>query len=124
MRPLEVGGLLASVVVFVPLAALFLMWLGEARPFPMLSLSSGGWRRAFDPDRPLWQALLAVWLFGLGLLTAGALLGYLRWNRAGPEEALLHLQDQLWHQTRREQRRAERLWARARLRAERRKERA
>jgi hypothetical protein len=52
------------------------------------------------------------------LAATAALLGYLRWARATPEESLLYLQDQAWAATRSEQRRLNRwlIWARLRRR--------
>jgi hypothetical protein len=68
-----------------------------------------------------WQLLLLVWILGLGSLVVSAVVRYLGLVRMTPEEAALYLQDVLWHETRREQRRIDRWLAWARLR-ERRKE--
>jgi hypothetical protein len=77
-------------------------------------------RPAFDDHLglppSLWQVLLLVWFFGLGGLAATGLAYYARWTRVTPEEALLLLQDELWHETRREQRRPARWLAWLRLR--------
>ena len=48
-----------------------------------------------------------------GFVIAATVLGHLGWRRLSPEEAALFLQDALWHETRREQRRINRwrAWA-------------
>jgi hypothetical protein len=74
--------------------------------------------------KEVWQALRLVWA-GLAIVAAtGAVAGYLRQTLATPEEGLLHLQDQLWQHTRREQGNLHRWLARARLRARRGRERS
>ena len=66
---------------------------------------------------PLWRVALVVWAAVVLLLVASALLAYLRSLLAGPQEGLLFLQDQLWAQTRGEQRQVWRWLTWARLRA-------
>ncbi len=52
----------------------------------------------------VWRGLGIVWVLGIGLLVVSILLGYwARW-RMKPEEARLLLQDEVWNETRREQR--------------------
>ncbi len=65
-----------------------------------------------------WQALLLVWTVGVGLLVLSGLLHYLGARRMTVAEAELLLQDVIWRETRREQRRISRwlAWARARRR--------
>jgi hypothetical protein len=94
------------------------------------SLSVVVWSWMMDDAAPLymtkevWQALRLVWA-GLAIVAAtGAVAGYLRQTLATPEEGLLHLQDQLWQHTRREQGNLHRWLARARLRARRGRERS
>jgi hypothetical protein len=125
VRPGEVLGLLLSVPLFVVLA--FLAWgvLAEAEPFPMVGRAElpqrigRPWR---NPEERYWQTVLVVWLFAGAVAAAGSALAYLRWARSSGEEALVYLQDQLWQQTRREQRRANRWLAWCRLRRQRRRE--
>jgi hypothetical protein len=65
-----------------------------------------------------WQVIILAWLFGLFFLIAAAILRYLVRNQMRPEEATLALQDTLWRETSREQRRITRwiAWARTRQR--------
>jgi hypothetical protein len=72
--------------------------------------------------RPVWRAMLLAWAAAVALVVAGGLLGYLKALFAGRDASLLHLQDQLWSATRREQRRNWRWLTWARLRRERKKE--
>jgi hypothetical protein len=69
----------------------------------------------YDDDR-WWQVTLLAWLFGLVFLFAAALLRYAAQSRMRPDEAALFLQDTLWRETSREQRRINRWisWARRR----------
>ena len=63
-----------------------------------------------------WHLLVLIWLGSLVLMGASAVLAYVERAQAGPEESLLYLQDQLWTQTRGEQRRIHRwmVWLRLR----------
>jgi hypothetical protein len=123
VRPGEVLGLLLSLPVFAALAYLAWGWLIQTEVFPMLSLPRAPVQdRTRNPDARVWEAVLVVWVFAGCLAAAGAVLGYLRWRRVSPEEAVGYLQDQLWRQTRREQRRANRWVAWGRLRRQRREE--
>jgi hypothetical protein len=72
----------------------------------------------------VWQLRGGFWLLGGGVLLASLLLGHLLFRRQSPEEAALFLQDTVWKETRREQRRLNRWLAWARLRQEKRKERS
>jgi hypothetical protein len=60
-----------------------------------------------------WRVGLLAWVLLGGFLIAAAVLGQLGWRRLSREEAALFLQDALWHETRREQRRINRwrAWA-------------
>jgi hypothetical protein len=75
-------------------------------------------------DLPRWfgQALVLAWLLGLVLVIGASALSYLGWRGWRPEEAGLYLQDVLWQETRREQRRLNRWMAWGRLRDPRGKE--
>jgi hypothetical protein len=65
---------------------------------------------------PVWRAMLFFWIVGgLALVTASAL-DYWRRRTMSLEEANLFLQDTLWQETRREQRRINRWFAWARVR--------
>jgi hypothetical protein len=65
-----------------------------------------------------WQAMVLAWLVGLLFLVASALVRYGAQHQMRPEEAALFLQDTLWRETSREQRRINRwiAWARRRQR--------
>jgi hypothetical protein len=69
-----------------------------------------------------WQAILVSWVLGLGGLLAAGLFDYWSRRQMTTEEAALFLQDVLWKETRREQRRLNRWLAWARLRRQRRQE--
>ncbi len=60
-----------------------------------------------------WRLGVLAWVLLGGLATLAALLGHLGWRRISPTEAKVFLQDCLWHETRREQRRVNRwrAWA-------------
>jgi hypothetical protein len=106
------------------------LWAGVAQVclyvLPSRPLSVGlplhWWRATASLPLPWWRALVLIWLFGLGWLVVASLLGYWGKRRMGPEEATLLLQETLWHETRREQRRLNRWLAWARLRRHQRKE--
>jgi hypothetical protein len=57
-----------------------------------------------------WRAVLCVWALVLALVGGSALVSVLGWLWASREEARLFLQDQLWTETRSEQRTIQR-WA-------------
>jgi hypothetical protein len=69
-------------------------------------------------DDNSWQLILLVWLLGMLFLLASSLVQYLAQWQLRPEEAALYLQDTLWRETPREQRRIHRwlVWARRRQR--------
>jgi hypothetical protein len=66
--------------------------------------------------RESWRVGLVVWVMTALLVGLFSVLGYLGWRRQSRDEAALVLQDTLWAETRREQRRIQRwaAWARAR----------
>jgi hypothetical protein len=105
----ETGWFLVALPVWAALAQV--LWrMVRARPVLDLSPTVG-------------HIVLLGWLVGAGLLVASAILAYVGHSQLTREEATLFLQDTLWRETRREQRREVqwRVWARLRLR---RKERA
>jgi hypothetical protein len=106
----EVMRLLASAVACGVGAALFWRWLQ-------------GRSTDLEISDPAWQGMLVGWLLGGGILAAATGLRYLALRRMSPAEAQLYLQDELWRETRREQRRLNRWLAWAWLRRRRREER-
>jgi hypothetical protein len=82
------------------------------------------------PELPLskfrdeWGLLVLCWFLATAGLVGSLVTGYLDRARASPGQNLLYLQDQLWRQTRREQGRLNRWLVAARLRGQRRKEKA
>jgi hypothetical protein len=69
-----------------------------------------------DIEPPLARVMLLVWVVGVGVMVASAVLGYMAVRRAPPDEAAMYLQDELWKETRREQQRIQRwrAWTRGR----------
>jgi hypothetical protein len=66
---------------------------------------------------PVWQTVQLAWLLGLAWFVGTSLIGYWQWRQMSGEQATLYLQDQLWAETRREQRRLNRwlAWGRRRV---------
>jgi hypothetical protein len=64
----------------------------------------------------VWKLIILIWAIGLGFFLAGGLLSYLGREQMSKDEANLFMQDVLWRELRREQRRANRWLAWARLR--------
>jgi hypothetical protein len=60
-----------------------------------------------------WRVGLLAWVLVGGFAVTAAVLGHLGWRRMSRDEAAMFLQDALWHETRREQRRINRwrAWA-------------
>jgi hypothetical protein len=104
----------AFLVLLVPVPALLAqaLWLAVARPWSVLGL-----------PHPVGRILLLGWVLAVGAFLLGALLEHWRARQMNGEEGELHLQDTLWRETRREQRRLNRWLAWAELRR-RRKEQA
>lgn len=71
-------------------------------------------------DLQVWRGLTLVWVLGVGVFLSASLLRYLGQSRMTHREALMVLQDVVWQETRREQRRIHRwlTWARLRKRKE------
>ncbi len=53
---------------------------------------------------PAYQAMVFIWALAMIGFSAAGILDYLRRSQMNRDEALLVLQDELWHETRREQR--------------------
>jgi hypothetical protein len=99
----EVVGLLLALPACGGLAYLFWSWLrGQETELEILDSA--------------WQGVLVLWLLGGGVLAAAGLLRYLALRRMTPAEAAQYLQDVLWRETHREQRRLNRWLAWAWLR--------
>jgi hypothetical protein len=105
----EIVLLLAALAVCVGLAHLGWTWLRVRETELAL------------PD-PVWRGVLVLWLLGGSVLAAAGVLRYLALRRMTPPEAALLLQDVLWRETRREQRRLNRWLAWAWLRRRRRED--
>jgi hypothetical protein len=73
------------------------------------------WNLAELPSRYT-RVILFAWLLGIGGLVLAALVNHWRRRSMSPDEALLFLQDTHWVDLRRDQHRAQRACARARLR--------
>jgi len=58
--------------------------------------------------KPNWRLGLLAWLLAGVLVVTSAIVAHLGWRRISRDEAALYLQDTLWHETRREQRRINR----------------
>jgi hypothetical protein len=92
----------ALVTVISATAGAFVLWTASGKvPVP--------WQ-----TEPLhWRLGLLAWVLLGGLTVSAAVIGHLGWRRLSRAEAWLFLQDGLWHETRREQRRINRwrAWA-------------
>jgi hypothetical protein len=99
----EIARLLMLVAGCTAAAFLFWFWLEHQR-----------FRQERSPDQ--WRAMVLVWLFGVGLIIVTSVFGYLNQRRMLPDEAALYLQDAVWRETPREQRRLAAWLAWARLR--------
>jgi hypothetical protein len=62
-----------------------------------------------------WQGIVFAWTFGVGLFLVAGILGYVLWQQRTRREARLVLQDALWREICRDQRRVSRELTRARL---------
>jgi hypothetical protein len=99
----EVGALVLSLPVWAALAQV------SRRLLPRVWANPG-----FGPE--VWQAALLAWLIGLGVLAAAGMISQWYRRQMTVEESLVLLQDTLWTETRREQRRINRWRAWAGLR--------
>jgi hypothetical protein len=104
----------AFLVLLVPVPVLLAqaLWLVLVREWSVLGLPP-----------PVGRILLLGWVLAVGAFLLSALLGHWRTRQMGDAEGQLYLQDTLWHETRREQRRLNKWLAWAELRR-RRKEQA
>jgi hypothetical protein len=91
----EIAGVLWSIPVFVILAQY--IWLALPNESPHLYV-----------PQPIWRAMVLTWMIGLACFVAFGILGYLRARQMTHAEATILLQDALWAETRREQRRLNR----------------
>jgi hypothetical protein len=115
MKSAELGW----VILVLPVCALLaqVVW-GRLPARRLLATSSEEW----DLPTRAWQGIIAGWSLAILLFVAHGFLRYLGWQRQSPREARLTLQDTLWQETRREQRRVYQWLARARNRVQRGKE--
>jgi hypothetical protein len=101
----------AVLLLVVPVPALLAQaaWLLLARPWSIFGL-----------PHPVGRLLLLAWVLAVGGFVAAALLGHWRSRQMTAEEGELFLQDTLWQETRREQRRLNRwlAWSALRRRKE------
>ena len=97
----------AFLVLLVPVPALLAqaLWLAVARPWSVLSLP-------YQVSR----ILLLCWVLAVGAFLLVALLGHWQTRQMSGAEGELYLQDALWRETRREQRRLNRWLAWSELR--------
>jgi hypothetical protein len=58
-----------------------------------------------EPSSNTWIGIAVAWIIGIGLFLAAGLFGHIGRRRLKRSEALLFLQDALWEETRRDQRR-------------------
>ena len=106
-----------ALTAFIPgwAAAALALWLTLPTAVPYLG--------TYVELRPQdWQAGLLVWVVGVALLVLTSVMQYVGYRRMSEAEARLFLQDAVWRETRREQRRINRWLAWARLRRQRREE--
>jgi len=89
-------------VAAVSTGALAVWLLTQSRPAPLRT----------HPEQ--WQLGLIIWILVMPVIVVAVVTSYVHWRNASPEEARLILADELWRQTRREQRRVTRwtAWAR------------
>src|SRR5262249_31389899 len=99
----EIGMLILASALWAALAQACWNW------FP------AGWGNPGFPA-PVWRAILMTWIAGAILYVIFSLLHYGSRGNMRPDEAMLFLQDELWKETRGEQRRINRWRAWARLR--------
>lgn len=108
VSPMELVGLVVSVPFFVMLG-----YIG----FRLLPRQP---QASFELHTGVWKSMVLLWVVGLTLLLASGVLQYLRYKRMPPAEARLIINDVLWQETRREQRRVARWltwgWLRRRAR--------
>jgi hypothetical protein len=109
----EIGLLLLALPSWAFLAQVALQHLAEVslrfkEAWLRLEQVELGGQRLSGPRLELWFPIVLVWTFGIGLYLAAAIISYVRWRQLTSPEAALFLQDTLWQETRREQRRIHR----------------
>jgi hypothetical protein len=82
----------------------FLSVLGWTALARVGQMALGAAKNPLGLEPSIWQALLLVWFLGSCLLIARTWIGYLRLSRLTTEQARMLLEDELWHNTRGEQR--------------------
>lgn len=92
----ELIGFAIALAACIALATAMLAWLPDR------------WEHHLGISGTAWHLLILAWLLGLSFWISASLLKYLDQKRMLPDLALLYLQDQLWEETRREQRRPNR----------------
>jgi hypothetical protein len=107
----EIGLLLSTAPIF--LAGAYLVWSLTAGTMP------SDW---YEGPGTLWRIIMLIWAGAIVLAASWAFLAFFGRTQASAEESLLYLQDQLWSQTRGEQRQINRAIARARLRRQQKEE--
>lgn len=105
VAPAEIGWLVLTLPLYVALAQGYWLMMPTERV-----------ENRLPPQA--WRGITLIWGLGLVLFGAAALLGYLGRRGQSAREARVYLQDVLWQETRREQRRLERWrqWLRTRQR--------
>jgi len=106
--PEEIAWLIVSVPIFALLAQIAAWFLSHL---------SEGWT---ELDQRIFQAIALTWILILAVGFIAGLLGLVQWRRMSPLEAKIYLQDTVWYETRREQRRLQRwlVWLRRKTRKE------
>jgi hypothetical protein len=107
----EIVLLLMTAPVFFAIAYLIRAWIGVLRP--------PAW---YDLPPWLWPIVVLIWAGTIVLALIWAYLAYIGRTLASEEESLLFLQDQLWAETRGEQRQINRAVAWTRLRRQKKEE--
>jgi hypothetical protein len=111
VSPQEMVGALLMLPIFVVLAQLLWNLAPLERANPGI-------------QSPVWHGIGLAWLIGLGWVVTAGFLGYARRRSMTAAEATLYLQDELWAETRREQRRLNRWWVWGRHRRQREEDKA
>jgi hypothetical protein len=89
-----------------------LVWLSLSKQGDQLSRLD--WLGRFEPST--WRAIMLIWMFGIGLIVVAGVLSHFGQGSAPREQAEIVLQDIIWRETIREQRRLMGWFAWARLR--------
>ncbi len=114
IQPREVTLVLISAVACTGAALLVWLWLSSQGE----QLSKLQWLGRLEASS--WRAIILIWLVGIGLIVAAGVLSYFGQSSAPRAEAEILLQDVMWRETIREQRRLMSCFAWARLRRQKR----